>query len=130
MDFQKTNPLPFFMLHPEYIGTGTEKKAMKDFDYFQQTFPSKVKEYQQRIASIIDHMDYEGAMIYDEYPDRLGLETLASTITDMLLKEEQKEQQATCPVTQREDKKMMIQVLVCNEIYRRRHNGKREFFYY
>ena len=57
MDFKQGNPLPFFMTYPGYLGMGQERKALKDFEYLQQTYPAKVKEYQRRVAEILDKLD-------------------------------------------------------------------------
>lgn len=57
--------------------------------------------------------DYEGSMIYDEYPDRLSLFRIADTISTILEQEAEKVS------------KDLIHVLVCNEIYKRRHGGRR-----
>ena len=82
----------------------------------------------RKVAEILDKFDYEGSMIYDEYPDRYSLQRLARTIVQILKKEEQNmpEEKRTA-----EDKwswlEDMMQVLVCNEIYKRRHGGQRAF---
>ena len=63
-------PLPFYMTHPGYFGPGKENTVLRDLEYLQQTYPLEVRKYQRRVAEILDKMDYEGSMIYDEYPDR------------------------------------------------------------
>jgi len=60
-----------------------------------------------------DRQEYEGSMIYDEYPDRLSLFRIADTISTILEQEAEKVS------------KDLIHVLVCNEIYKRRHGGRR-----
>ena len=66
-------PLPFYMTHPGYFGPGKENTVLRDLEYLQQTYPLEVRKYQRRVAEILDKMDYEGSMIYDEYPDRYSL---------------------------------------------------------
>ena len=128
MDFKQGNPLPFFMTYPGYLGMGQERKALKDFEYLHQTYPAKVKEYQRRVAEILDKLDYDGAMIYDEYPDKYQLERLAVTVADIMHREEEasQEEQSKTP----EEMIHMMQVLICNEIFKRRHNGKRDLYYF
>lgn len=53
-------------------------------------------------------------MIYDEYPDRYSLQALAKSMQKVLETEEEN--------APGED---MIQVLLCGEIYKRRHGGRR-----
>ena len=73
-------------------------------------------------------MDYEGSMIYDEYPDKYQLERLAVTVADIMHREEEasQEEQTKTP----EEMIHMMQVLICNEIFKRRHNGKRDLYYF
>ena len=121
-------PLPFFMAHPGYLPAEQEKALLQDFEYFQQTYPLEVKRYMQKIAEILDKFDYEGGMIYDEYPDRYSMQRLAGTIVQILKREEQDflEEKRTSA-----DKWIwlqdLIQVLLCNEICKRRHGGRKGF---
>ena len=104
---------PFFMTLPGYPGRMDEKEILNDLEYLQQTYPGEVRRCQRRIAEILDKYDYEGSMIYDEYPDRFSLYRIADTIGK---------------IPERESGKVsgdLIQVLVCDEIYKRRHGGKR-----
>lgn len=112
-------PLPFYMTYPEYNVGGREAMLLKDLEYLQQMYPKDVKRYQKRIAEVLDRTDYEGSMIYDEYPDRYSLRALAQSIVKILEKEEEQ-----APA---ED---MIQVLLFNEIYKRRHGGRRGNLYF
>lgn len=107
-------PLPFYMTYPGYYGPGQEAMLLRDLEYLQQLYPADVKRFQKRIAEVLDKTDYEGSMIYDEYPDRYSLRAMAGSIQKILQKEEEN------PPT--ED---MIQVLLYNEIYKRRHGGRR-----
>ena len=87
---------------------------LRDLEYLQQLYPGDVKRYQRRVAEILDKADYEGSMIYDEYPDKFSLQHLARTICGILESEEEH--------PPGED---MVQVLLFNEIYKRRHGGQR-----
>ena len=104
---------PFFMTLPGYPGRMDEKEILNDLEYLQQTYPGEVRRCQRRIAEILDKYDYEGSMIYDEYPDRFSLYRIADTIGKILERESGK------------GSGDLIQVLVCDEIYKRRHGGKR-----
>ena len=105
--------MPFYMTYPMPMFGQQENTVMRDLEYMQQMYPKEAKRYQKLIAGILDKMDYEGSMIYDEYPDRFTLYRIADTIGKIL---------------ERESGKVsgdLIQVLVCDEIYKRRHGGKR-----
>ena len=107
-------PLPFYMAYPGILSPRQEAAILKDLDYLQQLYPGYVKRYQRRVAEILDVTDYEGSMIYDEYPDKYCLQRLAETICGILEKEEEN--------PPGED---LIQVLLFDEIYKRRHGGQR-----
>ena len=66
-------PLPFYMTYPGCRVLNQEAMLLQDLEYLQQTWPDQVRRCQKRIAQILDKADYEGSMIYDEYPDRYSL---------------------------------------------------------
>ena len=109
-----TGPLPFYMTYPGCRVLNQEAMLLQDLEYLQQTWPDQVRRCQKRIAQILDKADYEGSMIYDEYPDRYSLQALAKSMQKVLETEEEN--------APGED---MIQVLLCGEIYKRRHGGRR-----
>jgi hypothetical protein len=119
-------PLPFYMTYPGYAGVEQERALLQDMEYLQQAYPGEVKRYQRRVAEILDKMDYEGSMIYDEYPDFGSLRRMVGSIMTILKNEE-----AELPEEQRTPAEKwlwladMIQVLLCDEIYKRRHGGRR-----
>lgn len=121
-------PLPFFMTYPGYMGAEQEKRLLQDLEYLQETYPNEIKKYQRKVAEILDKYDYEGSMIYDEYPDRYSLRRLAATVTNILKREE-----IMLPVEERSSEEKWIwmedvlQVLLCNEIYKRRHGRRSPF---
>lgn len=126
-------PLPFYMTYPSYLRQEKESDILKDLEYLQQTYPGEVKRYQRRVAEILDKIDYEGSMIYDEYPDRYTIERMAKTVVAVLKREEEQHTNAERnPEADTESNlekwkwlENMVQVLICNEIYKRRHGGRR-----
>lgn len=106
-------PIPFYMSYPGYFGPGREAQMLQDMEYLQQMYPDTVKRCQRRVAEILDRTDYEGSVIYDEYPDRLSLLHLADSMRRTL------EQEGLEPS---ED---VVQLLLLNEVYKRRHGGRR-----
>lgn len=124
--FPSQIPLPFYMTYPGYMGAEQEQTLLQDMEYLQQAYPVEVKRFQRRIAEILDKMDYEGSMIYDEYPDFGGMRRMTEGIVKILQNEDQE-----LPENQRMPAEKwawipdMIQVLLCDEIYKRRHGGRR-----
>lgn len=119
-------PLPFFMTYQGYPVKEQEQTLLRDLEYLQSAYPNEVKRYQRKIAEILDKFDYEGSMIYDEYPDCYGLKRMAGTIVRVLQWEEEKlpEEERT-PAEKWIWLEDMMVVLLCHEIYKRRHGGNR-----
>lgn len=120
---------PFYMSYPGYGGMQQERLALQDLEYLQQTYPDEVRRYRRKVAEILDKMDYEGSMIYDEYPDCYSVRRLAQTITRIMRQEE--EAPSETENTQDEKWNMvenLVLVLLSNEIFCRRHGGRRDFF--
>jgi hypothetical protein len=131
-------PMPYYMAYPDtYISTG-DNIQLKDLEYLQQTYPAQVRKYQRRIADILDKIDYDGSMIYDEYPDKASLLRLTDSIVKILQGEANREEStqeggddshaAADTVMAGEDAGAFVQVLLCDEIYKRRHGRKKVSF--
>ena len=121
MDFDR-RILPYYMTYPGPYGTRREDTVIRDMEYLQQMYPLEIKRYQRRVAAVLDRMDYEGSMIYDEYPDPLIMRMKCREIC----KEVQREDDA-------EDVLMDIcQILLYHEMYlrrcKRREQRRRRFF--
>ncbi len=110
---RQTRILPFYMTYPMPLFYQEQDAVMRDLEYLQEMYPLEAKKYQKVIAEILDRLDYEGSMIYDEYPDKWQIYRLTQIVTDKV-KESGKEEPA-------ED---FIQVLLCYEIYKRRHSNE------
>ena len=119
--------LPFYMSYPMPLGYGQEDAVTKDLEYLQQMYPSQAKRYQKRIVQILDKMDYEGSMIYDEYPDRWQLYRLSESILNILKKEEQEDPEVESNAEKWEWLADRIQILLFYEIYKRRHSSRKGY---
>lgn len=124
MDFNR-RILPFYMTASNDILLAREDAVMQDLEYFKRLYPASVRMYGDKISSMLDKMDYEGSMIYDEYPDKMGIERLAKMIYDMLHKEEEEKDEENRDEALTE---VLIYVLLCDEIYRRRHRNRRSYY--
>ena len=127
MDFNR-RVLPFFMTYPG-VNERSGRDSMRDLEYLQQMYPKEVKRYQQRVVEMLDRMDYDGSMIYDEYPDRFGVERMAASMMDVIKREEMMKY----PDKHFGDEKWeglheLIFVLLNNEIYKRRNGSKRSYW--
>ena len=125
--------IPFYMAYQPPWFTRREEGAARDLEYLQQMYPVQAKRYQKRIAEVVDKMDYEGSLIYDEYPDRWQLYRLAESILEIIRREEEEQEGAAGSMGMQGSPEKwewiadMIQILLFHEIYRRRHGGKKSF---
>jgi hypothetical protein len=109
-----------------------ENSIIRDLEYLQQMYPAQAKRYQKVISNILDKLDYEGSMIYDEFPDRWQLYKLSTDILDRIRREEEKDKESDSENGGSEASLEkwkwtgdLIQILLFYEIYKRRHNTRR-----
>ena len=55
-----------------------------EFSYLEELYPEKIKYYQKKVMEEVDRYDYQGSILYDEYPDRLTLYRMAVEITEKI----------------------------------------------
>lgn len=116
--------LPFYMTYPLPLYYEEEDTVTRDLEYLQQMYPADAKKYQKIIAGILDKLDYEGSMIYDEYPDRWQMYKLSQDILDRIRREEEaQDPEKVIPKEKWEWVSSLIQILLFYEIYKRRHNN-------
>ena len=118
--------LPFYMTYPMPLFYQEEDSVQGDLEYLQQMYPAEAKRYQKKVASILDKIDYEGSMIYDEYPDRMRLYQLGEDILNQIKREDMEGTGETEDNPEKWNRVGdMIQILLFYEIYRRRHTNHR-----
>lgn len=111
--------LPFYMAYPLPLYYQEEDTVTRDLEYLQQMYPQEAKKYQKIIVDTLDKLDYEGSMIYDEYPDRWQIYRLTQVIVDKIKKtEDSASEQDWDRITE------FVQVLLSYEIYRKRHSNR------
>ncbi len=111
--------LPFYMTYPMPLFYQEQDTVTRDLEYLQEMYPVEAKKYQKVIVDILDRLDYEGSMIYDEYPDKWQIYRLTQIVVDRLKQDGEEEPAAD-----------FVQVLLCYEIYKKRHmneNGVLKF---
>lgn len=117
--------LPFYMTYPLPLFYQEEDKVQRDLEYLQQMYPAEAKRYQRMIASMLDKIDYDGSMIYDEYPDRMRMYSLTQDIVNQIKREENAEEPEKDNPDKWERLSDLIQILLFYEIYKRRHTNHR-----
>lgn len=117
---EKSVYLPFYMTYPIKYPYNQENNAVRDIEYLREMYPAEAKKLLERIEEVLDRMDYEESMIYDEYPDRWQLYHLAESIV-RILKNEAEEKAEEIKQEKWEWISDMVQVLLLDEIFNRRH---------
>ncbi|GLG88575.1 hypothetical protein [Sellimonas catena] len=136
--------LPYYMAYQmdlkEY---GEEKRDRRDVEYMKSMYPMSAKKILPYVEEECDRMEYEGSMIYDEYPDRLLLYLMAGRIYDRMKEGEKKEiameiekeqvetQELKRKKKDREETLMdLVQILLYQEIVQRRCRHRRNCRHY
>lgn len=113
--------VPFYMAYPFMPLYYEENRDIQDLEYLQQMYPQQAKKYQKIINEVLFRLDYEGSMIYDEYPDRITLYKLSLDISDRIKREQGIKDDETEKL---EHLKNMVQIILYHEIFKRRHSGR------
>lgn len=101
----------------------------RDVEYVKEMYPETFDRIQEIVEQEADRQEFVGSMMYDEYPDKMGLLSIVNRIFDKLKKEEVECKEPSGCIEYPDDKwlKDIIMVLLLNEIYRRRQKRKRYY---
>ena len=72
--------LPYYMAYPMPFEYDDERKERQDMEYMKSLYPNAVKRILPFVEDECERMEYEGSMIYDEYPDMLGIRLMCNRI--------------------------------------------------
>lgn len=111
--------LPFYMTYPMPLFLEEEDTVMRDLEYLQEMYPREARRYHLKIVRLLDRFDHDGSVIYDEYPDRLAIYKMAQDMLTVIEREE-KEAGREISAEMRPQVADMVQILMYNEIYKRR----------
>lgn len=111
------NKVPFYMTYPMKNAFLEEAEYENDCKRLQEMYPKDAKQIQALVSRECDKMEYEGSMMFDEYPDRFMIQLIGRNIYREL--QENKDEEVTgmdrnCPLCQ------LIEVMLMQEMYRRR----------
>lgn len=116
------NRLPYYMTYPMPLIYDDERMNRRDYDYMKSVYPDTAKRLIPFVEEECDRMEYDGSMMYDEYPDKLKLRLMCGRIYDRAKDGEES------PGKWLRD---MIEVMAYQELLRRRceyRNSKRRFY--
>ena len=90
---QQLRQMPYSLMYPYPDLYMSEMETERDLQYLQQMYPADAKRMQKKVEEELDKLEYEGSMMYDEYPDRVSMLLICDRI-EKALAEEDAERQA------------------------------------
>ena len=138
--------IPFYMAYPMQDVYLSEIEYERDRERLKEMYPKEAKRIQRVVEEECDKMEYDGSLMFDEYPDRVMVQKLCDDIYnkvyDNTTAEVETEQYRDrrpgggCPPPPppppRRDRggRDLIEILLFDEMFRRRcrHNRCRRFW--
>ena len=105
---------PFYTVYGNPTAFTRERLQEREFALMKSFYPKTARKIQDIVETECEILDYEGSRLYDEYPDKCSLRALAGSMFKIFENEEED------PPSEE-----LIQILLLNEIYKRRHGGRR-----
>lgn len=122
--------MPFYMPGSMISGAYYQPESdieEKDMEYLKEMYPKTMKRIQDIVEDECERQEFDGSIIYDQYPDKIGIGRMTSRIYDRLSMNWDQEENLT-------DKmwiKDVIGILLLSEMYRRRakrRNVRRHYY--
>ena len=114
--------LPFYMVYQAPVIFDDDRMNRRDYDYMKSLYPDTAKRLLPYVEEECDRMEYDGSMMYDEYPDRLRLRLMCRRVGERAREAEEN------PGKWLDD---LIEVMVYQELCRRRceyRSYKKKFY--
>lgn len=124
---QFDDSLAFYMNYPFLMPTQQEREQEQDLRKMQSFYSQRAAQIQEKVERECDLMEYDGSIMFDEYPDKFMMEHLCRKIERELEKENELEAADHKGDSSLRD---LIGVLLFNEMFRRRCRRRkcRRFF--
>lgn len=125
--------IPFYMqgipVSGMYLGNAGAQD--KDMAYVKEMYPRAFAQIEEIVEKILDKQEFIGSMIYDEYPDKMGIYRMVEDAFDELKANEVECEGNNC-IKYPEDQwlKDIIKVLLLHEMYRRRAKRKQNRWFF
>ena len=89
---QQLRQMPYSLMYPYPDLYMSEMETERDLQYLQQMYPADAKKMQKKVEEELDKLEYEGSMMYDEYPDRVSMLLICDRIEKALAREDAERQ--------------------------------------
>lgn len=115
---------PFYVAYANPALYDGERIQEQEFALMKSYYPEAAGRIQEKVEEECQLLDYEGSRLYDEYPDKFMLHQLCRQIRTQV---EGETAAQSVPDSLMDD---LIQVLLCQEISRRRCRRRRSYSLY
>lgn len=101
----------------------------KDIEYVKEMYPMTFSKIQELVEMECNRQEFAGSMMFDEYPDKLGMQRIVNRIFESVKSDEAECAEGDKCTRYPDDQwlKDIIMVLLLNEMYRRRHRRKKYY---
>lgn len=96
----------------------------RDAAYLREMYPRAAKIIREIVESELDLVDYRGSFIYDEYPDKYLFFRIVKKVVERYLEDTRSQEGDNTPGEDRRWIQEIVQVILANELYRRRNGRK------
>lgn len=126
--------LPYYMMYPTPYLFDDEKREEWDYEYVRSMYPEMARRIMPYVEEECDSMEYEGSMMYDEYPDKLQLRLMCKRIYDKVMEKERFEELEAEEVKVQQQRgrrrpdrvRDLVELLLFQELLRRRGRHRRD----
>jgi len=77
---QNMSKVPFYMAYPMQTVYMEEMEYARDLEKLKGMYPKEVRSLQELVEDECDKMEYEGSLMFDEYPDRVMVDRIVKRI--------------------------------------------------
>ena len=100
--YQYAPQMPFYMSYPIQNVYMTELEYERDMERMKELYPEEAKRIQKLVEEECDKMEYEGSMMFDEYPDRVTLKVICDRIGQLASQPQEQAEAEPEQVTEKE----------------------------
>ncbi|MEF9941238.1 MAG: hypothetical protein RSA90_06615 [Lachnospiraceae bacterium] len=100
--------LPYYMVYPMPLQCEDIRIERNDYEYMKSLYPQVAKKILPYVEEECERLEYKGSMIYDAYPDKVLLHLVCERVYNQMNDWEEVVE------------KSLVEVMVYQEIYRRR----------
>ncbi len=121
-------------LYPLY-GYDNCEDSDRDMNYFKQLYPNSARQIQNEINNECDKLEYDGSVMFDEYPDKITLDKIIDRIYEKVRDMDEaphvEAKSIYNPPRRRQNLlRDFVNIILLNELFnrRRRYRSRRRWF--